>query len=189
MISRELTLERWQKCQIRDDHKGIFENLAQRVLGYKQSFYDPVSQATNVPWYVVAGLDMREEDFSHSGYLGNGDPLWRATTHVPRGRGPFKSWYEGAIDALNFDHMTSAKGEGDHWDIVTALIACEGYNGLGYYYRGLPSPYVWAGTSIQVAGKYVGDGAWDPHAFDTQPGVAGLLLALKQNHSVDLNES
>src|ERR1700734_2387461 len=132
MISRELTLERWQKCQIRGNEKGMFETLAQRVLGYKAQFYDPVAEALNLPWYLVAALDMREEDFNHNGYLGNGDSLWRPTVHVPRGRGPFKTWFAGAIDALKYDNMVPAKGEGEHWDIVTVLIAAEAYNGLGY---------------------------------------------------------
>lgn len=189
MISRELTLERWQKAQIRDSRKAEAEHLAQVALLYKQNFYDPVEKDTGVPWYVVACLDRREEDCNHNAVLANGDSLWRPTVHVPRGIGPFKSWHEGAVFSLKYDHMTPAKGEGEHWDIVTALIAMEAYNGLGYYYRGLPSPYVWAGTSIQVPGKYVGDGAWDAHAMDMQPGCAEILLALKQNHGVDLNEA
>jgi lysozyme family protein len=189
MISRLLTLERWQKCEIPDSHKGMYETLANRVLSYKQNYYDPVENGTGVPWYLVAGLDMREEDFNHNGYLGNGDPLWKPTTHVPRGRGPFLSWHAGAVDALHHDGMIPSKGEGHHWDIVTVLIAAEKYNGLGPYYRGIPSSYIWSGTNIQVAGKYVADGVWDPHAWDIQPGVAGLLLALKTNHGIDLNEA
>lgn len=167
---------------------AMLEHQAVRALSYKTNYYDPVSSATNIPWYVIAALDMREEDFNHNGYLGNGDPLWKKTTHVPRGRGPFPTWYAGAIDALHYDKMDHLP-EGGHWDIVTALIKCEGYNGLGYANRGMPSPYIWGGTNIQVRGKYTGDGHFDPNAMDTQPGCAGLFLALKQSHGIDLNEA
>lgn len=188
MISRETTLLRWQKCKIDENRKDEADHLAQRVLSYKSNYYDPVQNEDGVPWYMVAALDMREENFNHNAVLANGDPLWKPTIHVPRGLGPFKTWHEGAVSSLRFDHVTPLKGEGDHWDIVTVLIACEAYNGLGYYYRGLPSPYVWGGTNIQVAGKYVGDGRFDAHAWDMQPGCAELFLALKAA-GVDLNEA
>ena len=55
----------------------------------------------------------------------------------------------------------------------------EQYNGLGYAARGLPSPYLWAGTDQYRAGKYVRDGVYDFHAVDSQAGCAGLLLALR----------
>ncbi len=138
---------------------------------------------------MVAAFDMREENFNHNCYLGNGDALWRETTHVPRGRGPFKTWFDGAIDALNFDKVSPAFGLGEHWDIVTVLLACEKYNGLGYDKHGLPSPYVWSGTSIQKSGKYTADWHFDPNAWDTQPSCAGLFMALKDVYKVDLREA
>lgn len=188
MIDRMHILSLWQKCEMLPGSEAMLEHMAQRCLSYKTNFYGPVSTATGIPWYVIAALDMREENFNHSGYLGNGDPLYKVTTHVPHGRGPFKTWYEGAIDALNLDHM-SMLPKGGHWDIVTSLIKCEGYNGMGYMTKGLRSPYVWAGTNIQEHGKYVADGHFDPNAWDTQPGCAGLFLALKKNHGVDLSEA
>lgn len=188
-MDRLKVLDHWQECAILSTQAAMFEHMAQRALSYKENYYDPVTKATDIPWYMIAALDMREENFDHNGYLGNGDPLWRPTTHVPRGRGPFKSWFDGAIDALKYDHVTPSFGQGNHWDIVTVLIACEKYNGIGYANHSLPSPYVWAGTNIQVAGKYVADGHFDPSAWDRQPGCAGLFLALKQNHRIDLNEA
>lgn len=189
-MDRMKTLTRWKSCQNLSNEKDMLEHMAQRCMTYKANYYDPVTAATGIPWYMVAVIDMREENFNHNGYLGNGDSLWRPTVHVPRGRGPFKTWYEGAIDALvKVDHVTPAFGQGNHWDIVTVLIACEKFNGGGYAARGLPSPYVWAGTSVQVHGKFTSDGHFNPSAWDTQPGCAGVLLALKQNHGVDLNEA
>lgn len=187
-INRLHILDLWQKCSMLSDSEQMLEHQAQRALSYKVNFYDPVANETGIPWYVVAALDMREENFNHNGYLGNGDPLWKTTTHVPKGRGPFKNWHEGASDALKLDHMALLPA-GGHWDIVTALIKCEGFNGLGYASKGLPSPYVWAGTTIQVRGKYIADGHFDPQAWDQQPGCSGLFIALKKNHGIDLNEA
>ncbi len=185
LLNRMHVLGLWQSCKIT---RAIFQRVADRAMKFKLSHYDPVEKATGVPWYVVAAIDMREEDFDHHAYLGNGDPLWRPTTHVPRGRGPFATWFEGAIDALRLDGMAHLPPDG-HWDIVTALIKCEGFNGMGYATKGLPSPYVWAGTSVQMPGKYTSDGHFDRHAFDTQPGCAGLFLTLRDEFGVDLREA
>lgn len=182
---RGVVLKRWRDCRLLDTRKKLHIDLAAKAVSFRSSHYDPVEKATGVPWYVIAAIDMREENFSHSSYLGNGQPLNKVTTIVPKGRGPFASWYEGAIDSLRLDGLDKT----GHWDIVTALIELELYNGLGYKKRGLPSPYVWAGTTIQVAGKYVADGKFDSSAYDNQPGCAGLLLALRDNHGIDLREA
>lgn len=180
-------LDLWKQAQIIPARMKEIEKVAALVLGFK-SIYDPVEVATGVPWYVVGAIDCREENFNHHGYLGNGDPIYKPTIHVPRGRGPFGSWYDGAIDAFRLDGMNHIP-RGGHWDIVTALIKCEGYNGLGYAAHGLPSPYVWGATNIQRHGKYTSDGHWDSQAWDTQPGCAAIFIALKLNHGVDLKEA
>lgn len=182
---RLTVLNRWQMAQVLAAHKPALEALALKALSYKQAYYDPVQAAIGIPWYVVAAIDMREESFSHSGYLGNGDPLSKVTTHVPKGRGPFASWYAGAIDALKLQGFDKI----GHWDIVTALIQLEIYNGVGYKAKGLPSPYVWGMTNIQVAGKYVADGAWSSTTWDQQPGCAALIMTLRDNHGIDVGEA
>lgn len=179
VINRMTVLARWKSVKILSQYQSQFTHLSALCMQYKQEFYDPVEAATGIPWYVVAAIDMREESFNHTGYLGNGDPLWKPTTNVPRGRGPFSSWFAGAIDALQYDAFTPAKGEGSHWDIVTALIALENYNGQGYAEQGIASPYIWSLTTLQVPGKFVADGSFDPGAMDSQPGCAGLLLTLQ----------
>jgi len=189
VIDRAKVLSLWQKAQISPSQQAMFNNQANLAMAYKANFYDPVTAALAIPWYIIACLDMREESFNHNGYLGNGDPLHAVTIHVPRGRGPFANWYEGAIDALKYDNVSPAMGEGDHWDIVTALIAMEKYNGIGYEYRNENDPYIWAGTNNEQRGKFGSDGVFNPNLWDTQPGCAGLLLALKLNHGIDLNEA
>lgn len=188
MFSRLDILGFWQKAQIAPARLSIVQAEANKILSFKSAFYDEVQAATGVPWYVIGAIDMREEDFNHNGYLGNGDSLSRKTVHVPKGRGPFKSWYEGAIDSIHvsgWDRLPS----GGHWDIVTALMKCEVYNGMGYAHMGLRSPYVWGATNMQQSGKYVSDGHFDSNAWDNQLGCAAVFLALKQFHGVDLSEA
>jgi lysozyme family protein len=186
MFSRLDVLGFWRAALIPTALVSEVQAVANRVMEFKP-IYDAVQVQTAVPWYVIGAIDYREEDFDHSGYLGNGDPLDQVTVDVPRGRGPFPDWQSGAIDAIHvsgWDRLPS----GGHWDIVTALMKCEAYNGLGYDRMGLRSPYVWAATNMQQRGKYTSDGSFDPSAWDTQLGCAAIFLALKQFHGVDLSE-
>ena len=100
-----------------------------------------------------------------------GEPLNRVTRLVPAGRGPFLTWTDGAVDALKlqgFDKVVD-------WSIEHALYLAEEYNGFGYAWKGLPSPYVWGATNLQKPGKYVADGKFDANVMDSQIGVAALL--------------
>jgi lysozyme family protein len=186
VFSRMDILGFWQKCQITPSRLSEAKFNAEAIIANK-SQYDAVCASTNVPFYVTGVIHMREASFNFKTYLGNGDSLNRPSVHVPKGRGPFKTWYDGAIDAFHLDHFDKLPS-GSHWDIVTALIKLEMYNGGGYNSKGVRSPYVWAGTNMQQRGKYVADGHYDPNAWDSQPGCAEVLLALKQFHGVDLNE-
>lgn len=182
---RLTVLNRWQKARVLDAQKPVLASLALKALSYKEAYYDPVQAAIGIPWYVVAAIDMREESFNHTGYLGNGDPWNKKSVHVPAGRGPFTSWYAGAIDALKLRGLEKV----GHWDIVTSLIHLEAYNGLGYKSKGVASPYVWAKTNLQVAGKYVSDGSYSSTTWDQQPGCAALILTFRDVHSVDVGEA
>jgi len=188
VVDRGHVLSLWQSAFIEPARTLEVKNTAGLLIGFREKYYDPVEKATGIPWYVVGALDFREESFDHFAYLGNGDLLSRPTIHVPRGRGPFSSWYAGAIDALHYDGLDSLD-PADHWNIVTALIKTEKYNGMGYFKHGLPSPYVWGATNIQKAGKYTSDGHWSPETWDKQLGCAAIWLGLKQFYNVDLSEA
>lgn len=190
MFSRMDILGFWQKCQITPSKLAEVKQAADLIVKFKP-LYDPVADATKVPWWMIGAIDDREESFNHSGYLGNGDPLSKKTTHVPKGRGPFlapDAWSKGAIDAIHISGW-DVLPTGGHWDIVTCLIKGEAYNGLGYEHRGIRSPYEWGATNMQQRGKYTSDGHWDGNAWDSQVGLAAMFLALKQFHGVDLNEA
>jgi lysozyme family protein len=140
--------------------------------------YQTVANRTGVPWQIVAVIHEREASQNFKTQLGQGDPLERVSIHVPRGRGPFSSWEDGACDAL----VNCAPYLARHkdWSAAGALTALETYNGVGYAARGVPSPYLWAGTNQYRVGKYVRDGDYDPGKVDPQLGCAALILALME---------
>lgn len=149
--------------------------LAHNLVGAKAR-YRAVEMRTGVPWFIIAVIHMRESSQNWTRSLAQGDPIDRVSTHVPAGRGPFKSWEDAAIDALVECAPFLARKK--DWSLGPALANLEVYNGAGYAARGRPSPYLWAGTSEYSAGKYVSDGKYDPNYVDRQPGCAALIKAM-----------
>ncbi|WP_316181400.1 hypothetical protein [Bradyrhizobium sp. SZCCHNRI1009] len=165
-------LARWQQVKLTRDFSAVVRRLAA-----SEARYQVVSAQTGVPWYVIAVIHERESSQSWSASLAQGD-LWdRVSIHVPAGRGPFKSWEDAAVDSLANCAPYAARWK--DWSIGGTLTLLEQYNGLGYFRRGVPSPYIWAGTDQYRSGKYVRDGVYDPAVVDRQLGCAGLLLAMK----------
>jgi len=152
-----------------------FNSAAERLLAAK-SRYQAVEAKTGVPWFVIAVIHQRESSQSWLASLAQGDPWNKVSTHVPKERGPFKSWEDAAIDALVNCAPYAARNK--DWSVGGTLLMIEQYNGLGYASKGVPSPYLWAGTDQYVSGKYVRDGVYDTTAVDKQLGCAGLIKAL-----------
>lgn len=169
---KEQNTKRWNELRISADMGPKFKTAADRITSYKAR-YETVSKATGVPWWFIGLTHYRESNLNFNTYLGNGQSLSKKTTIVPKGRGPFKTWEEGAIDALVNCPPYAAKNK--DWSLGPSLALLEAYNGLGYSKKGKPSPYLWAGTNQYVSGKYVADGVYDPNHVDKQLGVAGLL--------------
>jgi lysozyme family protein len=167
--------KQWDTARILIARQNELTRIANKLFAHKDR-YVAVEEKTGVPWYLIAAIHNRESDADFNTYLGNGAPLSSRTRLVPRGRGPFKTWEEGALDALKYDGLTSIKD----WVIEKQLYAAEVFNGLGYRYKALPSPYVWGATNIQRAGKYVADGRWSSVAWDKQSGVAAIIKALME---------
>ena len=162
---------RWGSAKI----TANYSNIAKQLVAAKPR-YQAVEAKTGVPWPVIAVIHERESSQNWGRSLAQGDPWNKVSVNVPRGRGPFKSWEEAAIDALvNCHPFLSRKKQ---WDIGSTLVNLELYNGAGYVSRGRPSPYLWAGTDQYSAGKFVADGVYDPNHVDRQPGCANLLKAM-----------
>jgi lysozyme family protein len=170
----KLNQERWNKAKIHPSRLALFDKVAKRLSApAAKKRYQTVEKATGVPWWFIAVVHERESGQNFDRSLAQGDPWNKRSVRVPRGRGPFNSWEEAAIDALTNCGPYAARNK--DWSIGNALALLEKYNGLGYYNKGIPSPYIWAGTDQYVKGKYIADGKFDPNHVDQQLGVAGLL--------------
>lgn len=167
---------RWSKMQVQPALVSTVDQVAKRLCAAK-SRYTYVTTATKVPWFIVAVIHERESSQSWRASLAQGDPWDTVSIHVPRGRGPFKSWEDAAIDALAVCPPFASKWT--DWSVGGALTLLEEYNGLGYAARGVPSPYVWASTNQYIRGKYIADGHYDPGAIDHQIGCAALLSRMQ----------
>lgn len=151
-------------------------NSAARVIIANQERYKAVEKTTNVPWYLIGALHMRECDNNFRGCLHDGEMIIgtnRRTRMVPAGRGPFATWEDSAIDALKIEGMTKVTV----WDIPTCLYYGEKYNGWGYLGHG-NSPYVWAGSNHYTSGKYIRDGVYSSGTVDPQLGIAPVMKAV-----------
>jgi|GEM_PF-1210491 lysozyme family protein/phage protein D len=138
--------------------------------------YESISKATGVPWYVIAAIHYRECTYNFSQNLANGDSLKRKTVRVPAGRIPGKNppytFEEAAIDALTSDNRFKGVNWGNPVDLAWFL---ETYNGLGYLYKGRPSPYLLSGSQHYQSGKYVADGRYNASVIDQQIGTLPII--------------
>ena len=166
--------KQWDRMKVKPAVRGDLNDFVKRALAGKDR-YLAVEGKTGVPWWMIAIIAERESGQNWSRSLAQGDRWDRVSRHVPKGRGPFKSWEAAAVDALHIDHLDDVQD----WRLEKTLYYWERYNGWGYHlYHGIPSPYLWGGTSIQKCGKYRDDGKWDPKQWDTQLGAAAMLRAL-----------
>jgi lysozyme family protein/peptidoglycan hydrolase-like protein with peptidoglycan-binding domain len=173
--------QNWETMQIRPSSITEAQREANRLLSNK-GIYQKIEAVTHVPWFFVGLCHDRESAFNLNTYLGNGQPLNQVTTIVPKGRGPFlgpNAFINGAVDALRLEGLVGASD----WSIARTLFRLEAYNGFGYHSKGVNSPYLWSGSTVygppeQRAGKFVGDGVFNPNEVDPQLGVAVILKEL-----------
>ena len=135
---------------INDKDKSKIDWYCNQILKNK-SQYQAVESSSNVPWYVVGITHGLEASFDFDSCLHNGQPWNKITTMVPRGRGPWKSWIDAAVDAVKYDKLNEIEFD----CIEKCLFAFEKYNGFGYEMRGKPSPYLYAGSNQYVSGKFI----------------------------------
>lgn len=172
-------LKNYTEATIDPERKWEVDAAVKQILANRQK-YVAVQVKLGVPWDVVACIHYRESSLNFKCVLHNGERIVGTalkTKLVPKGRGPFKTWEEAAIDALLEKKYLFPKA----WTIESELKFIEAFNGLGYKRKGLLSPYVWAGTTKHTErGKYVADGRFDPNAVEKQLGAVALLKALRK---------
>lgn len=180
----------WANLQIRPARLGEVNATARKAINGKAT-YQQVERLTGVPWYFVALCHYRESNFDFDTYLGNGESLKRVTCLVPKGRGPFASFVDGAVDALRIQHFVGTQD----WCIARTLYRLECFNGLGYHAKGVNSPYLYGGSTLYgpaeaKAGKFVADHVFDPSHVDSQLGTAVILHAMmSQDSSITVDDS
>ena len=174
-------VSRWKAAQFQAHRYREVQSICDRIQ-QNMGRYRYIEARTGVPWHVTAGLHNMEASGSFTKHLHEGSPLRNRTRWVPKGRPktgtpPF-TWEYSAEDALRYDRM----GEKSWHSLGPALSACEGYNGWGYakYHTSTPTPYLWAGTTVERPGKYVADGKWSSTARSAQIGVAAIWKELER---------
>lgn len=176
MTENLITLEqhRWELCKVNAAKASAFKAVADRLTApAAKARYQSLEKRTGVPWWFIAVVHEREASQNWNSSIAQGDPWNVKSRHVPANRGPFNSWEDAGYDALVNCPPYAARNK--DWTPGGALAMLEKYNGMGYFRKGIPSPYIWAGTDQYVKGKYVADGKFDPNAVDQQLGCAGLL--------------
>lgn len=183
---------RWADTYITPSRVKEVTETAQRLVAPKaKAMYVSVSKITTVPWWVIAVIHEREASQAWWANIAQGDPWNVVSRHVPKGRGPFKSWTEAAVDALTRTPLFTLRRVSDwhDWSAGGTLTLLEMYNGFGYEtIHHEASPYIWAATNHQEMGKYIRDGVWSATVWDQQLGCAAMLKRMQElDESIIMN--
>lgn len=133
--------------------------------------------------YILGCLHYKEASCNFAGVLHNGEHIigtGKKTTLVPAGRGPFSTWEDAAVDAINLNGARWSKLRAGSTDIGDILYAMERFNGTGYITGAGKldvSPYLWENSNISDGvGKYVSDGKYSAEAKLGSSCGSALLL-------------
>lgn len=172
-------------CVIRPSKYTVIDRTIDKIFANK-SRYETVAKDLSIPWYVIGIIHNMECSLNFTKHLHNGDPLSARTVQVPAGRprtgNPPFTWEVSAKDALTYDNINTW----GNWTISGILYKLEGYNGFGYYYHQINSPYLWSFSNHYSKGKYVADGHYDPNAVSGQIGAAVLLRRMLERQLIVL---
>lgn len=153
------------------------------------------AKMSNVPWWFIAGIDMREMSFVHTGHFANGDKIIgtnRKTYRIPKGLGPAATWMESVAQVFQYKAKTHKQFTAllsPDMDFGDACAAWELYNGTGSRSRGEYNSYVVGFTNFHdETGRWVADGKFDHSAKVVRPGAAGFVLYLVEMGDVTREE-
>jgi lysozyme family protein len=166
----------WRDMSVHSNRVPTLDAIARKLLANKAR-YQKVEAKIRVPWWFIAILHNRESSGNFAGVLHNGEHIigtGKKTRLVPAGRGPFSTWEEAAEDALKMKGLHKITD----WSVERVCYEGERFNGFGYYFRGVPSAYLWSFSNIYQGGKYIADGVWSAAARDAQAGIMPLLARM-----------
>ena len=156
----------WYIKQIRKNE------LIYRKAAYTVSLELGLTGDAVVPWEIIAVMHAMEASFDMDEQILNGQRWDQVTTIVPKGMGPFKDFEESCVAGFKIKVLPP------DWDLGNTLWFCERWNGLGYHYRNLNSPYNFAYSNHQRPGKFVADHVFDYEFISLQVGCAVMLKKL-----------
>lgn len=174
---RQGYLDLWSKMSVT---KRAEASRQVALIVKNRAVYEDISASCGVPWFVLGLLHLREAGPQDVGRwlccLHNGEKIigtGRKTAIVPKGVGPFTTFKAAALDAVRREGLDKIDWAKD--GVAYVAFASETFNGFGYRNHGIPSPYLWGGSSVQRSGKYVSDGVFSATAMDPQIGTMTLL--------------
>lgn len=173
--------EKWvANCRPRPECVHLIDSVAKRLTRPEAlKNFGAVRDALGIPELITIPSFERECGCDFSRSPAQGDRWDRVSVHVPRGRGPYSSWFECAIDTYRRENLDVHSAP---YSMAYACYWWEKINGMGYRARGLRTPYVVGGTNLQQPGKYVADGEFDRDHMDTQLGCLPIALRMLELH-------
>ncbi len=160
----------WAAMIVSPSKVSTLDHIAGKLIASKAR-YQAVSAKTGVPWAAIALIHQMECGQDWSLNIAQGDPWNRRSVHVPKGRGPFNSWEEAAVDALAIDGTDRVAA----WGTERLCYELEKYNGFGSRNKGINTPYLWSYSNHYTRGKYIADHVWDGNAVSGQAGAMPIL--------------
>ena len=174
-------LDLLETAKLRENYSEKKSTLYKKIRT-SMALYGAAESVSGVPARLIIAIHSKESSSNFNCNLHNGQPLNMVTTIVPKGRGPFKTWGESAIDALKMKQRlidTILDDDGKVWTNKAMLWFAEAWNGFGYRKHGINSPYLWAGTTAYEKGGYSRDGDFDHFHVVKNIGIAPLITNME----------
>jgi lysozyme family protein len=177
-------VSRWKKAQV-SPKWSIAADMAVRTYERNKYRYQKIQAMVEngVPAPILFCLHYRESDADFRCHAHEGSSLAHRTRDEPKGRLPHPeppySFEQSAYDAYYVCERPPLNRI--KWsDMQAALDKMESFNGFGYRAKGIPAPYLYSGTSLYTAGKYVADHRFDRTAVDRQLGCVAILKRMAE---------
>jgi lysozyme family protein len=154
--------------EVRPECRELVDKTAVKLIQYKTR-YQQVTDQNGVPVIFIASSFEREGSSNFNLNPAQGASLHSISRIIPH-NGPFKDWTSAALAAYKLNGLDRVGTANWTWELM--CFYGETFNGWGprdWHHQ--HTSYLWGGTNIQTAGKYVRDGVWDGNVMDTQLGT------------------